>query len=268
MNILRHLEFIRAAEDETGAEEIPPENALAGEVPVLEAENPVVEETPETPAETPEDAKQHHLKGQTPWYMKRIHEETNKREAVQQELDRTRRERAEALALLEKQGGDKPAPQRDAPDFESAVDAAAEKKLLFKNSTEVRLAGQKEFSDFDDSLKVLTAVGATTDDFVSDIIDTDMANAHKMLDFLAKNPERAAQLVNMTSKRRVAELTRLSMSEIAKPAAPAPKAAAVSKVPAPKPVIDPAGGVEDVEEDKMSDEQWASWRKKQLAKSA
>jgi hypothetical protein len=267
MNVFRHLQFIRSPENEDGTPEPEPvvENALAGEV--------VPEPEPE-PEPQPEPVHEHGNKGKVPWYMQRIHENQNKADRLQVELDKERREKAEALALIDRQAPEgqrtPPAPRTDAPDFESAVEARAAAKLLFKDSTDVRLAGQKEFADFGDSLAILTAVGATSDEFVGDVIDTDKDTAHKMFDFLAKNPERAAQLVNMPSRRRVAELTRISMSEIAKPvakeAAPAPKPAPVSKVPAPKPVLEAAGGVEEVDEDKMSDAQWSAWRKKQLAK--
>lgn len=265
MNIRRHLEFIRMAEAEGGTPEpeVIAENALAGEV---------VPEPEVIPEPEPAPAPEHGNKGKVPWYMQRINEETNKRAAIETELAQTKREKAEALALLERapptDGQPRPVPRVDAPDFDSAVDAAAAAKILFKDSTDVRLAGQKEFADFGDSLAILTAVGATSDDFVGDVIDTDKDTAHKMFDYLAKNPERAAQLVNMPSRRRVAELTRISMSEINKPApvAAAAKPAGVSKVPAPKPVLEAAGGVDEVDEDKMTDAQWSVWRKKQLAK--
>ena len=271
MNVLRHLQFIRMAEAEDGVpapEEVVPENALASEV------IPEPETVPE-PEPQPEPAHEHGNKGKVPWYMQRIHEETNKRIAAETLTAQERREKLEALALLERQPADgKPAPtapRKDEPDFETAVEARAAQKLLLKDSTDVRLAGQKEFTDFNDSLAILTAVGATSDEFVGDVIDTDKDTAHKLFDFLAKNPERAAQLVNMPSRRRVAELTRISMSEIAKPVAakeatPAAKPAPVSKVPAPKPVLEAVGAVEEVDEDKMSDAHWSAWRKKQLAK--
>lgn len=276
MNVSRHFQFIRSPENEDGAPEPIIENALsvdpAGDPP--QPGQPGADDP--SPEPQPDPVHEHGNKGKVPWYMQRIHEETNKRAGIETELAQTKRENAEARALLERlqQGGDKPAPvapRNDAPDFETAVEARAAAKLLLKDSTDVRLAGQKEFADFGDSLAILSAVGATSDEFVGDVIDTDKDTAHKMFDFLAKNPERAAQLVNMPSRRRVAELTRISMSELAKPAvakeaAPAPKPAPVSKVPAPKPVLEAAGGVEEVDEDKMSDSQWSAWRKKQLAK--
>lgn len=268
MNVSRHFQLIRMAEAEAGTPEPETvvENALAGEA---------IPEPEVIPEIVPEPAHEHGNKGKVPWYMQRIHEETNKRAAIETELTQTKRERAEALALLERsqqpEGSPAPLSRADAPDFESAVEARAAAKLLFKDSTDVRLAGQKEFTDFGDSLAILSAVGATSDEFVGDVIDTDKDTAHKMFDYLAKNPERAAQLVNMPSRRRVAELTRISMSEITKPVAakevtPAAKPAPVSKVPAPKPVLEAAGGVDEVDEDKMSDAQWSAWRKKQLAK--
>lgn len=237
---------------------------------------PAVVETPETPtevvAETPEvpaEEKPHGNKGKTPWYMERINEETNKRRAIEEQLAQQRRESEEARALLERlQNGDRPPVHRtETPvDEDARIEARAALKLLQRDSATVRTAGIREFPDFGDSLKVLTSVGATSDEFVQDLIDTDMTNAHKMIDFLAKDPERALELVNMSSKRRVAELTRISMSELNKPAPVVAPKVAISKVPPPKPVIDAVSddsGDADLTNDKLDPDTWSKlWDKK------
>lgn len=271
MNVRKYLEFVRAAEDGNGTPEpdVIPENALAVD-PAGDPPQPGAEDPEPNPEPAP-----HGNKGKTPWYMERINEETNKRVAAEQRANVKERESADAKALIERlqKGGDPPeTPRGDAPDFDSAVDAAAAKKLLYRESQAVLMEGQKDFADFGDSLKILTAAGATTDEFVEDLIDADRPNAAKLIDYLAKNPERAVSLAAMTSRRRVAELTRISMSELKAPDTKVvvpPKPVAVSKVPPPKPVVEPSSGVEDdVDEDKMSDAQWSAWRKKQLQKRA
>jgi hypothetical protein len=247
-------------------------NALAeGDSPVIDAPEAVID-APETVVdETPEtEVKPHHNKGRTPWYMERINEETNKRRAIEDQLAQKAREAEESRALLERlQNGDKqPSNVRtETPqDEEAKIEARAALKLLQRDSATVRNAGIRAYPDFSDSLKVLTSVGATSDDFVQDLIDTDMASAHKMIDFLAKDPDRALELVNMSSKRRVAELTRISMSELNKPAPVVAPKVAISKVPAPKPVIDAVSddsGETDLTNDKLDDSTWSKlWDKK------
>ncbi len=73
-------------------------------------------------------------------------------------------------------------------------------------------------------------------------------------------------MVRMDSRRRIAELTRLTMTDAAKPApAPVPRTNA-SKVPAPKPVIDAVSddmGETDLANDKLDDRTWSKlWDKK------
>jgi len=246
-------------------------NALAGDAPVIEAPEAVIEEQHPEPENQPEtEPKPHHLKGKTPWYMERINEETNKRRAIEEQLTQKNREAEEARALLERlQNGDKPPTnvRTETPqDEEAKIEARAALKLLQRDSSTVRNAGIRAYPDFSDSLKMLTSVGATSDEFVQDLIDTDMTNAHKMIDFLAKDPDRALELVNMSSKRRVAELTRISMSELNKPAPVVAPKAAISKVPAPKPVIDAVSddsGETDLTNDKLDDRTWSRlWDKK------
>lgn len=256
-------------------------NALQDEaIPEVAAE--VTPEVASDPAlePTPEPERPHGNKGKTPWYMERISSETDRRRQAEEQLAQKAREAEEARSMLERlQNGDKPvSPVRTetVQDDDARVEARAALKLLQRDSAEVRTAGVREYADFGDSLKVLTSVGATSDDFVQDLIDTDKPNAHKMIDFLAKDPDRALELVNMSSKRRVAELTRIAMTEFNKPAAAAPPApapkVAVSRVPPPKPVLDAVSddlGAVDLSNDKLDDATWSKlWNKKYLGKKS
>src|ERR1700733_12150722 len=104
------------------AEEVEAANALqndptdivieAGEVVTEPVE--VVEDTSVViPPETV-DPEQKPIKGKSEapkWAMDRINENQNKADRLAEELAKERREKAEALALLERQGGDKPVVQ-------------------------------------------------------------------------------------------------------------------------------------------------------------
>lgn len=237
------------------------------------AEAPVVETTEEPPA--PDAApKEHGNKGKTPWYMERINEETNKRRQIEAQLEQERREKTEARALLERmQGGDKDAPRtREEPtDIDALVDARAEQKLFNSDCNAVAERGGLEIDGFNSKLDVLRSLGAINDEFLKDIFAVDKANAHKILDSLANEPERANLMIRMDSRKRIAELTRMNMAETVKPAVPAPRSG-VSRVPPPKPQIDAVGddlGATDLSNDKMSDAEWSKlWNKKYLGKKS
>lgn len=167
------------------------------------------------------------------------------------------------------------APAAGTQEFDSAVQAAAAKQRLYDDTLVVRATGQEKFPDFNQSLGILTAIGATNDDFVSDVLAVDKSGAHIIFDKLAKDPEKAASLVTMDSRRRIAELTRMSVAPQnepapAAPAAPAASAApAVSRAPAPAPRLAPVAQTQEVDpttpdgNDKMSDAQWEKWAKSQ-----
>lgn len=274
MNFRRFLEIVRSPDNEDGAPEpIVAENALAGDVVVPEAEI-----APEPEPEALPEPVVHGNKGKTPWYMDRINEETNKRANVEADLAKERRERQEAQSLLEKlqKGGDSTthAARVDEQDIDALVEARAARKLFDADCNSAAAAWKKETgADFDGRMSVLGNVGllpardGSNTDFMMDIFAVDRENAHKILDLLSQDPDRALEMTRMDSRRRIAELTRMVMSQTEKPApVPAPKPAAVSKVPAPKPVLEPAGGVAEVDEEAMSDVQWSAWRKKELAK--
>lgn len=211
------------------------------------------------------------------WKMKRLHEETNKRYAVEEQLAQERRKTEEFRSLVERLQADKetPAHQRreEVPDIQPLVQAEA-KKIIFDNDcNDVANAWRSENPAFSDRLGILQAAGVmpakdgSNTDFLMDIIAIDKPNAHKILDSLASDPDRAIALSRMDSRRRVAELTRMTMADAVKPVPAAPKPAAISKVPAPKPVLEAIRAAEEVAEDDMTDAQWSAWRKKQMAKT-
>jgi hypothetical protein len=229
-------------------EQNPTENVLQTEpVPeVIETsveptESEVVAEEVEPPA--PQETEEEQDKRKNPWFLKRISAEAEARRIAEQRA-------ADAEAMLERlqAGKDAPlaTPAPNSPDFQSAVQREAARLRLADDSTAIRDAGYREFGQqFGQSLAVLNAAGAVSDEIVLDLIAVDKPNAHKILASLAQDPERATALAGMDSRRRTAELTRISMAANA-PTAPAPKtpvapvAKQVSKAPAPAPAVEPS----------------------------
>lgn len=245
-------------------QEQPAPVAEANEQPAASEVQPVAQEAPKAAANAPK------------WAMDRINEETNRRREEQQAREAAENEARNLKEMLTRlQNGGKPAEQTNQPArqpaptvdptrYQADVRAEAERQRLYADSAVVRATGAAAFPNFNDSLNILSAVGATTDDFVADIFAaTDRANAHVMIDTLAKDPEKAAGLAKMDSRSRIAELTRIAMVDQiqkAASAAPAPvaKPAPVTKAPAPPPRVDPAGGATtpNLMDDNLSDEEW------------
>lgn len=240
------------------ADDVPPA-PVAGDPP-----EPVIE--PPAP-EPPKPTKQ-------PWYLERLAEESGKvaREREAREAAERRANDAEALAarLQADPAAPKPTtqPQRQPtaqdPDFQAAVRRQASMDRLAEDSVTVLQKGNAEFPDFAQTRTTLNAVGALNDEFVADILAVDKDNAHILLDKLAKDPERAVQLTQMDTRRRIAELTR--MSAAIAPKAEAPKAplapAPVSRAPKPAPALAPVGGDDDAAPlgDDVDDATWsANW---------
>lgn len=285
MNILRHLYLSTAARspDEPAAPEsevIEPVAEAVVEQPVEVVEEPVVEPEVQPEANALENPKPATHEDQV---FRRVIAEV--REEKRQE--RTAREAAEQRAadlqaIIERmQSGEKPEavarpaqpPAQD--DFKAAVKAQAALDRLYEDSLAVKIAGEKEFIDFNKSLEDLRLVGVTSDDFVADILAVDKANAHVIIDKLAKNLEKATSLVGMDSRRRIAELTRMADAPKTEPKpVEAPKAPAVSRAPAPKPAMSPLSAAPDVDpttpegDSKMSDAQWEKWYKNKYTKRA
>ena len=233
---------------DTTTETVPPEQTA----PIVDPAAPppaAIEVEAPPPAPEPEPKPEHGNKGKSPWFLERIAQESAARRTAEEAAATARREAAEARELLDRlqrQPNDQtqPAPRQrvqEAPDFQTAVQQEAARQRLYSDSAEIKTAGTKAYGQqFGEALGLLTAIGATSDDFVSDLVATDKQNAHVIMTKLAADPELAANLVQMDSKRRIAELTRMSMAATAtetketKPAAPLKT---VSKAPAPAPAI-------------------------------
>jgi hypothetical protein len=302
--LAKYLDIPRQAEAEAGASAddvvIPPVDpaAAAAEPGAAAAEGGEAGagETPPDPAAAAAAAaaeKAHGNAGKRPWFMDRINEETNAKQAERQRAEAAERERDHFRTLAERlQSGEKPPageaqpqpgaplkptsvttrPAQGDPIFSEAVKAEAAQQRFFEDTLAVKDAGLAAFPNFAQSLEILTAVGATNSDVVQDIFAVDKANAHVMLDRLAKDPDKAAALVAMDSRRRIAELTRMTMTEAPKTAAAVVPGAKISKAPPPKPVIEGGGGgqvdpLEDLE-DKTSDDAFSkAWDKKYLKRA-
>ncbi len=207
-----------------------------------------------------------------PWYLERISQESARAQDAAAKLVAAERRAADAEALAERLrlGSDQtqrqePQQRTHEPDRQAEIRREAFALRLAEDSMEVRNRGIAEYgASFVESLGILQAVGAVTDDFVSDVLAVDKSNAHKIFDQIAKDPERAATLAAMSSRQRIAELTRMSVaSTVASTAVPAPVPAAttpqktVSKAPAPPPRIEPtASQVKDWRLDSSSDEEF------------
>lgn len=278
MNILRHLYLstVCRAPDEPAIPDV-----IDPVAEVIPEPEPQPEPEPEPEPVVAEVKPEPSAPKQAPWFQRVIAEVREEKRQERTAREAAEQRAADLQAIIERmQGGEKAdpvavKPPAAAPDFNSAVKAEAAKQRLYDDTLAVRTAGETEFKDFNESLQVLNAIGATNDDFVSDLLAVDKAGAHKLLDKLAKDPEKAASLVGMDSRRRIAELTRMAdapKTEV-KPVAEAPKPA-ISKAPAPKPAISPLAAGPEVDpttpdgNEKLSDAQWEKWYKSKYMKTA
>ena len=220
----------------------------------------------------------------TPWYMDRIAKEAARARENEERASAAekRAQDAEALAarLRAQTGGEGvPATAAATPAAETAaqrqaaIRQEAQTQRFYEDTLEVRRRGEAEFGPkFGEALNILGALGATTDDFIADVLAIDKSNAHALLDKLAKDPERAASLTSMTSRQRIAELTRMSITKTddagtsaSAVVAPAPKT--TSKAPPPAPVVTPsASKVIDWRTDEASDDEFDAGFKEMMAK--
>lgn len=206
---------------------------------------PIAADPPLEPAPDPqpEPPKEHGNKGKSPWFLERIAQESARARAAEEAAAdlRERLARVETNPTGNAPPVPAPQPRQGDPNFNAAVEAEAARRVLASEIAEVRTAGLRQFgSSFNQTADILGAVGAATPDFVADVIAADKSKAHVILADLAKDPELAATLVQMSTKQRIAELTRLSMAATTPPADPAPKPPApktVSRAPAPPPPV-------------------------------
>jgi hypothetical protein len=290
MNILRHLDFnsviCRSPDDPAAAPEpvIVEPAPLAAEPPAPEpAPEPVIVEPALEPAPAAPLAAEQPPTIPVKTFQRVVAEVREDRRQADARAQAAEQRAADLQAIIDRMQADPaaaPAPRaapaepasRAAPtDFQAAVRAQAAKDRLYEDTLAVRATGESKFPDFNQSLGILTAIGATNDDFVSDLLAVDKEGAHIILDILAKDPEKAASLVTMDSRRRIAELTRMTVAPAAAAPqpAPAPAAPAISRAPAPAPRIAPVAQAQEVDpttpdgNDKMSDAQWEKWAKSQ-----
>jgi hypothetical protein len=218
---------------------------------------PVAASVPDQPSEP----------AKSPWFMRRIAEEAEARRKETARAEAAEKRANEALALAERlkgsAQGQQPPLQHNGSQFSQAdVQREAVRMRLHEDSTEVLGRGMAAYGPaFRQSLDILNAANVVNnDEFVADLIAVDRANAHVMLDRLAKEPERAATLASMNSRQRIAELTRMSMQPATKDTKPA--APGVSRAPAPAPhVAASSSAVRDGYADDASDEDFTrQWR--------
>lgn len=226
-------------------EQNPTENALqteqvAATEPVVEAiETPV--EVPVEPVET--ETIEQEDKRKNPWFLKRISAEAEARRLAEQRA-------SDAEAMLERlqAGKDKDPVPPPAQDIDRLVNTRAAALRLTDDRNALVQAGQSKFgtSEFNQAAEIAAACGCVSDDFVADVLAVDRSKAHEIYMMLASEPDRATQIAQMDSRRRIAELTRMTMASPATTAAPAPAAKApvsakqVSKAPAPPPPVEPS----------------------------
>ena len=153
------------------------------------------------------------------------------------------------------------APQRtnfaNKEEFDRAVETAAQQREFARSTQDVFDAGIKDFEDFQESLNIMTAVGATSDEFAADLVAVDKTNAHKIIHELAQTPELSKRLVAMSSRQRVAELTKMSM-KLSEPGAKA-GVRQVSRAAAPLRALEGSAGTDENDfGDNVPDDVWSS----------
>ncbi len=204
-----------------------------------------------------------------PWFLKRIAEESAARRAETDRATAAERRAAVAEELATRLQQAKPAadsppvpPSAPRDDRQAEIRAEAARQRFYEDTVDIRNKGIAQFgASFVEALNILGAVGLTSDESVADVIGVDRANAHVILEKLAKDPERAATLAQMSSRQRIAELTRMTMpapAAVADPK-PAPSPKSVSKAPAPAPIVQPSAvKVVDGYSDAASDEEFTA----------
>ena len=221
------------------------------------------------------------------WALTRISKEANERRAAEDRAVAAERRANEAEALAARLAGQgakdgsglppvaPPVAQAD-KQRQAEIRAEAQNQRFYEDTVEVRNRGMAANGQaFTEALNVLGALGFTSsNEAVADVIAAaGKDNAHQMLIDLAKDPEKAVALTNMTPRQRIAELTRMSIAKPVEQAAPAPQPAApktVSKAPAPAPAVQTsATKVKDAYSDDMDDDEFtACWKERMEKRSA
>lgn len=197
---------------------------------------------------------------------------------LEAEIERLRREAADARALAERlssQPNDPatpPAPRATpatpAANDDADVDRRAAAIVLNRDLRNVSESGVRAYGkNWDNAVNALDAYGVNTPDFLSSVMEISsapgMKSTHEIMFDIAQDGEKAVALAAMTPARRISEITRMAMAASATatttetpapvvPPKPAPKT--VSKAPPPAPAVTPsASKVVDWRQDESSD---------------
>ena len=252
---------VETPESPSGAPEATPLEAI---VPAAEANK--------TPVESPKPAKPQEM---PKWGWERLHEETAKRQAettARAAAEQKAKDLEEMLSRMQKGQQQQPEPAtprvQNPAEFDMAVQRKAAEMSMANSIEEIIRNGQAEFGAavFDDKSRALVSLNCGSPEFLSDVMAVEGRNAHKLLVKIADDPPRAVALAAMSSKSRIAELTRMAMSEkVDSPTVPVPST--VSKAPAPQPKIAPTqaslGDPNDLMDENISDDEFFKrWKAK------
>lgn len=248
-----------------------PANPPASEALAPETPAPEIPVAPETPVEAPVAAAAPKT-NETPWYLRELAKERGKRQEESEARAAAVRRAEEAEALAQRLQAQRSTDPNAAPSHSAtrsnapAVDQElirqeAARQRLYEDTLELKNRGMAEFgADFNQTLNIINALGAASDEFVSDVLAVDKANAHALYKKLGEEPEKLTALAQMSSRQRIAELTRLSMTKGEAKSAESAVAPLkqVSKAPPPPPAVTPsASKVTDWRSDKSSDEDFS-----------
>lgn len=154
-----------------------------------------------------------------------------------------------------------------APDVDTLINQRAQQlyqeRLHQERVNSVLSAGNTEYKDFTDRCNVVANLGgADRPDFMQIVTDPSIVpDGHKIIAALAENPDDAARILSLPTVAMSAELARYA-ERVAKPA---PKAPAISKVPAPIKPISGTATASDEPSSNDSEEEWYAKRQAQRA---
>lgn len=212
---------------------------------------------------------------QTPWYMKRIGEQTGKLTEAQTriqtqaaEIDALKRafaalspgQSAPAVATPATPVPAAPAPNQD---FEARVAAETVRRAAIQAFNErcdkSFEDGQAAHADFKEAVDTLNAAGAMSSELIEAALETGVA--HEVLYRLGKDPDQAVKLSKMSPVKLAMEIGKLA-GEVQKPAPARP----ISQAPAPiVPVNGTARGGFDVADTTTPVDAWIAKREKEVS---
>lgn len=255
-----------AAEDGAGApaaDTPAPDAAPAGDAPV--ADGAPADPAPPADSEPPKEPA---------WFRSRIDALARQNGEAVRARQNAERERDELRAKLPSADGppDPNARTYTQADFDREVTVraqqVAEKQVAESAVKAVISTGERDFTPaaFTAACNALADVGATErPEFLT--MTADLPNGAAVLHKLGNEPGEAMRVLALPPLRMAAELGRISAILSAPAAAPAPPAPKqVSKAPAPiEPVTTRGSPVAETDPERMTPEQYASWRDKQRA---